>query len=94
MSFTTITMKRETYLKLLKVKAEMQMEKATSSVSFTDVIEELIKIREMAKRMRETIIDDLEYVLDLIEAYNDGRGTLAEIWDYVKARIEAYQEQK
>jgi len=44
MGFTTITMKRETYLKLLKVKAEMQMEKATSSISFTDVLEELIQL--------------------------------------------------
>ena len=42
-NFTTITIKRETYNKLLKVKAEMQMEKATS-VSFTDVLEELIQL--------------------------------------------------
>jgi predicted CopG family antitoxin len=42
-NFTTITIKRETYNKLLKVKAEMQMEKAIS-VSFTDVIEELIQL--------------------------------------------------
>jgi len=43
MGFTTITIKRETYSKLLKVKAEMQMEKA-ASVSFTDVLEELIQL--------------------------------------------------
>jgi len=43
MSFTTITIKRETYNKLLKVKAEMQMSRE-ESVSFTDVIEELIQL--------------------------------------------------
>jgi len=43
MSFTTITIKRETYNKLLKVKAEMQIQK-TTSVSFTDVLEELIQL--------------------------------------------------
>jgi predicted CopG family antitoxin len=48
MGFTTITMKKETYLKLLKVKAEMQMEKAIS-VSFTDVIEELIQLYYKSK---------------------------------------------
>ena len=42
-NFTTITIKRETYNKLLRAKAEMQMEKATS-VSFTDVLEELIQL--------------------------------------------------
>jgi predicted CopG family antitoxin len=42
-NFTTITIKRETYSKLLKVKAEMQMSRG-ESVSFTDVIEELIQL--------------------------------------------------
>jgi predicted CopG family antitoxin len=48
MSFTTITMKKETYLKLLKVKAEMQMSRG-ESVSFTDVLEELIQLYYKSK---------------------------------------------
>jgi predicted CopG family antitoxin len=43
MNFTTITIKKETYEKLLRVKAEMQMQRVTS-VSFTDVLEELIQL--------------------------------------------------
>jgi len=42
----------------------------------------------IGKLMVKTWIEDLEHIKTLLEEYNEGRGSLAEVWDYLNERID------
>jgi len=51
------------------------------------------RLEKKNKRLTETIIEDLEHIKILLEKYNKGEGSLAEIWDFVNTRLDVYREE-
>jgi len=49
-------------------------------------------MRRSERRLVKEFIKDLEYIKTLLERYNSGEGSLADIWDYVNARLDALRE--
>jgi hypothetical protein len=49
-------------------------------------------MRRSERRLVKEFIKDLEHIKTLLERYNSGEGSLADIWDYVNARLDALRE--
>jgi len=47
--------------------------------------------RPNVERLKQTFIEDLEHIKTLLENYNEGKGKLAEIWNFINARLEVYK---
>jgi len=60
--------------------------------AFEDQTEDSSKTkRPNAEGLKQTFIEDLEHIKTLLENYNEGKGKLAEIWDFINARLEVYK---
>jgi hypothetical protein len=44
--------------------------------------------------MKKAFVEDLEEIKTLLEEYNLGKRLLADVWDYINARLEVYMEEK
>jgi predicted RNA-binding protein with EMAP domain len=51
-------------------------------------------VDQVEKLLIEAFIDDLEEIKTLLEEYNLGKRLLADVWDYINARLEVYMEEK